>query len=76
MKTAGRNGADIGATILYRYQNGSLTSQPLWDTLTGAFPSGVLVTGVNDVAAQSAFDVHRRLNVNVAGCAFPLGYAN
>jgi parallel beta-helix repeat protein len=76
MKTAGRNGADIGATILYRYHNGGLTSQPLWDTLTGAFPSGFLVTGVNDVAGQSAFDVNGRLNVNVNGCAFPLGYAN
>jgi hypothetical protein len=76
MKTAGRDGADIGATILYRYQNGGLTSQRLWDTITGAFPSGALVTGVNDVAGQSAFDVHRRLNVNTNDCAFPLGYAD
>jgi hypothetical protein len=29
-KGAGENGADIGANIVYRYENGVLTSQPLW----------------------------------------------
>src|SRR5262249_36255201 len=36
MKGAGAGGADIGATILYRYQDGNLTTQPLWDPSTGA----------------------------------------
>ncbi len=26
----GQNGADIGANILYEYQDGVLTNQPLW----------------------------------------------
>jgi hypothetical protein len=76
MKGGGKNGADIGATILYRYQSARLTSQPLWDPATGAFPSGALVAGVNDIAGQSAFDVHQRLNVNTNGCSFPAGYAH
>jgi hypothetical protein len=29
-KGAGENGADIGANIIYRYQNGVLTNQALW----------------------------------------------
>jgi hypothetical protein len=75
MKGAGRDGSDIGASILYRYQSARLTGRPLWDPITGAFPSGTLVAGVNDIDGQSAFDVHRRLNVNTNGCAFPAGYA-
>jgi hypothetical protein len=76
MKRSGKNGADIGANVLYRYQNGVLTNQPLWNTATGQFPSGVIVGGINDVPGQSAFDVHRRLNVNTDGCAFPSGYGH
>jgi hypothetical protein len=30
LKGAGQNGADIGANVLYQYQNGNLTNQPLW----------------------------------------------
>jgi len=30
LKGKGENGADIGAEVLYRYQDGALTSQPLW----------------------------------------------
>jgi hypothetical protein len=30
LKHAGQGGTDIGANILYRYQNGTLTTQPLW----------------------------------------------
>lgn len=29
-KGAGENGADIGANIVYRYENGVLTNKPLW----------------------------------------------
>jgi hypothetical protein len=74
MKRAGRDGADIGANVLYRYVDGVLTSAPLWDTRTGEFPHGAVVRGVNDVPGQSAFDVHQRLNVNTNGCSFPSGY--
>jgi hypothetical protein len=74
MKKAGRGGADIGANLLYRYENGRLTTEPLWDIGSGEFPHGVIVPGVNDIAGQSAFDIHRRLNVNTNDCAFPTGY--
>ena len=76
LKGAGLNGADIGATILYRYKNGVLTNVPLWNPTTGEFPHGALVAGVNDVAGQSLFDVHKRLNVNTNGCSFPANYGN
>lgn len=74
MKGAGANGKDIGANILYRYQDGILTDVPLWNPSTGEFPHGASVTGLNDVAGQSLFDVHKRLNVNRDGCSFPVGY--
>jgi hypothetical protein len=76
MRSAGRDGADVGANVLYRYEHGRLTTQPLWDPVTGSFPAGTVVVGVNDVAGQSAFDIHRRLNVNTNGCQFPLGYGD
>jgi hypothetical protein len=71
MKGAGKGGADIGANILYRYENGTLTSQPLWDRTTGEFPRGAIVAGMNDTPGDSLFDIHTRLNVNRNGCPFP-----
>lgn len=71
LHAAGSGGADIGATILYRYDQGILTSQPLWDINSGEFPHGAFVAGVNDIAGASAYDVHRRVNVNTNGCSFP-----
>ena len=66
---------DIGANILYRYQDGVLTGVPLWDTGTGRFPCGVQVDGVNNIAGSSCFDVHTRLHVKeVPGCPFPTSY--
>jgi hypothetical protein len=76
MKGTGTGGADKGANVLYRYQNGTLTNQPLWDPVTGEFPHGAIVPGANDIAGSSAFDVHKRLNVNTNGCLFPAGYAS
>ena len=74
MKGAGLNGADIGANILYRYENAVLTNTPLWDVTTGAFPCGATVAGVNDTAGNSCNNVHERLNINMNGCLFPSGY--
>ncbi len=71
MKGAGKNGADIGANILYRYHNRTLTDKPLWDPASGEFPHGALVEGINDLAGASLFDVHKRLNVNTNGCRLP-----
>jgi hypothetical protein len=78
MKGAGKNGADIGANILYVYENGSLTNKPLWkpaDPNKGMFPCGAIVPGVNDIKGQSCMDVHTRLNVHANGCSLPAGYA-
>lgn len=72
MSGAGKDGADVGATILYRYENGRLTDEPLWDPETGAFPHGAVIEGSpNAVEGKSAFDVHERLNVNTNGCPLP-----
>ena len=75
-KGAGTGGSDIGATILYRYVNGALTTEPLWDPVTGKFPHGAFVAGVNDIAGQSLFDFHQRVNVNTGGCSFPKHYGS
>lgn len=75
MKGAGSGGTDIGATILYRYQDGVLTNVPLWNPTTGAFPHGAFdLDGVNAIAGNSLFDFHTRINVNRNGCSFPAGY--
>ncbi len=74
-KGTGTGGSDRGATILYRYVDGVLTTTPLWDTTTGEFPYGAAdLDGINRVAGQSLFDIHTRLNVNANGCLFPAGY--
>ncbi|MGD9498150.1 MAG: right-handed parallel beta-helix repeat-containing protein [Armatimonadota bacterium] len=73
LKGAGIGGADIGANVIYRYIDGELTDEPLWDPHTGQFPHGALVAGISDIAGDSLFDVHTRLNVNCNGC--PLPYA-
>jgi len=64
MSGAGKNGADLGANIVYRYHNGELTDQLLWNPETGAFPHGAVIEGINDVPGKSLFDLHERLNVN------------
>lgn len=75
LKGAGTGSSDIGATILYRYVNGVLTSTPLWDPVTGTFPHGAFTAdGVNNVAGDSLFDFHTRVNINMNGCPFPSGY--
>ena len=74
MKRAGKDGADIGATVLNRYENGVLTDKPLWHPVTGSFPCGAIIQGVNDSPGQSCLNVHERLNVNYGGCQLPTGY--
>lgn len=74
LKGVGLNQADIGANILYRYKDGTLTTTPLWDTSTGAFPCGQTVAGVNDTTGNSCINVHTRLHVNASDCHFPATY--
>lgn len=74
-KGQGTLGSDIGATILYRYVNGVLTTTQLWDQTTGAFPFGAADRdNVNRVAGKSLFDLHTRMGVKTTGCPFPAGY--
>ena len=76
-KGAGVGGADIGATILYRYNNGKLTTTPLWDPRTGEFPHGAEdADGTNRIPGESLFDIHKRLNVNTRECPFPKNYGD
>jgi hypothetical protein len=75
LKGKGKNGQDIGANILYAYENGVLTNKPLWNPQTGQFPCGAIIPGINDIPGQSCFDVHTRLNVNTNGCSLPKGYS-
>ena len=77
MKGAGEKGDDIGANVLYQYQDGQLTQKPLWleSVDGGRFAGcGAIIPGVNDKAGDSCFDVHKRLNINHNGCPFPAGY--
>jgi len=74
MSGAGADGEDIGANVLFRYQDGVLTDRTLWDATTGAFPCGAIVPGVNDIAGASCSDVHERLHVNSGGCSLPDWY--
>ncbi|MDH5739633.1 MAG: hypothetical protein OEY77_04845 [Nitrospira sp.] len=77
LKGAGTGGSDIGANILYRYVNGVLTTTPLWDPRTGEFPHGASdLDGINRVAGESLFDIHKRLNINTRDCPFPRDYGN
>lgn len=74
LKGAGLGGADVGANILYRYVNGTLTTTPLWTKPSGAFPHRAVITGVNSDPTNSANGMHTRFRVNSGGCAFPAGY--
>jgi hypothetical protein len=64
----------VGANIVFEYEGGSLTGQPLWDSSTGApLFKGAIVAGLNDVAGTSLFDVANRFNINKNGCTLPDG---
>ncbi|HWP93501.1 MAG TPA: right-handed parallel beta-helix repeat-containing protein [Thermodesulfobacteriota bacterium] len=74
LKKAGKDGKDIGANIIYRYENGELTDNKLWNQSTGQFPCGATVPGINDGSDfpdSACVNVHKRLNVGVNGCSIP-----
>lgn len=78
MKGIGVGGADVGANILYRYASVpgtgtvTLSATPLWDLITGEFPHGAIIGGVNDTPTTSCYNVHTRLGIDPA--QFPAGY--
>ncbi|HEY0714254.1 MAG TPA: hypothetical protein VGF45_16350 [Polyangia bacterium] len=71
LRTAGAGAQAVGGEITRRHENGIATAQPLWDPVTGAFPCGAVVPGVNDDPGQSCIGVHQRLRVGTAGCPLP-----
>jgi hypothetical protein len=89
LKGTGLDGNDIGAEVLYLYQNGVKTTTKLWNSSTGkwlgangavlsgtnpSFSASVLVTNADiNTATNSPQDVHSRLNILSAGC-LPGGY--
>jgi hypothetical protein len=73
MAHAGAGGGPIGANILFRYENGTETTEPLWDPATRAFPCGAVVPGVNDGPIRCT-NVHERLGITGSGCPLPPGY--
>jgi hypothetical protein len=68
---AGQDGADIGATMLYRYADGELTDEPLWDPVTSEFPCGAIVEGINDDMFESCTGINQWFNAGVGGCDLP-----
>ncbi len=73
MAHAGADGGPVGANILFRYDSGNPTTEPLWDPVTRAFPCGVIVPGVND-GPTCCTNIHTRLGITGSGCQFPPGY--
>jgi hypothetical protein len=63
---------DAGANLVYRYRDGQLTDEPLWDPKTGGFPHGEVIPELNGIPGQSAMDVQQRLKIGVKGCELPL----
>lgn len=66
-----------GADVLYRYDEGVLTSTPLWDQTTKQFPHGAIITGVNNGAAfptSSPETIHTIFKVDAVDCALPADY--
>lgn len=69
LKGKGAGGADIGANVVYRYQDGALTSEKLWGP--SGFPCGAIVEGVNDLPGSSCRNLHERLNLGPGKCPLP-----
>jgi len=76
---SGTDGLPIGATVMYAYENGVLTSQKLWNSaLTGADRgkwnfARAIKPGWND-SGNTIHNVHQRLGFGTGGCAFEGGY--
>lgn len=69
LKGKGAGGADIGANVVHRYEEGVLTNEKLWGP--AGFPCGAIVEGVNDLPGSSCKNLHERLNLGPGKCPFP-----
>lgn len=78
-KGVGYGGADIGANVLYAYEDGILTNNRLWNyNLAGANRGKLLhgpavISGVNDSGTVRS-TVHQRIGFGSGTCAFPSNY--
>lgn len=70
MKGLGKDGANVGANIIYRYEKGTLTNRKLWRS-DGRYPCGAVLPGINDVVGASCNDVNQRFNFVPGGCTVP-----
>jgi len=73
--TGSGDSKNLGATILYAYENGALTTKKLWNPDGSPTFAGATVPGVNDGAANLK-NIQNRLNINTNGCSFPSGYGS
>jgi hypothetical protein len=78
-KHKGFNDEDVGANVLYVYENGELTHERLWDHhLSGPSRGKLLygpavIAGVNDSGTVRA-TVHERIGFGSSTCQFPFDY--
>lgn len=63
---------DIGASVLFRYEDRAETRVPLWDPRDGSFACGAVVENVNDAFETSCRETHRRLRVGEGSCPLPV----
>ena len=71
LRGAGLGSADVGASVVRRYENGVLGAARLWDSATHLFACGAVVPGINDDPASACVGLQVRLNVGAPGCDFP-----
>jgi hypothetical protein len=76
LKKAGASGSDVGASVLYRYDRGMLSTTTLLWSATGTFPCGAPVEKVNDDPATGCLGLGQPTRLNVGtngtgGCPFP-----
>lgn len=71
LRSLGGDGQHVGADIVYRTVNGLPTPEPLWDEVSGSFPCGAVVAGLNDDPRVSCRGAHERFGVGTAECPLP-----
>ena len=71
MHDRGEDGEPIGADLTHRFENGDRTAIPLWDPLTGRFPCGATIPGINDDPTDSCVGLHARLSIGTGTCRIP-----
>jgi hypothetical protein len=69
---AGAESRPIGGQVVNRYEKGVLTTTPLWNRATGAFPCGDVIADLNGDPRLSCTGVSQRLHIGPAdSCPLP-----